>query len=107
MRFSLLFYSSMLIIFLVTGTLLWTAASAVGAVHSVEKLVKDYFALASFQIEAWTLLKACFIGGLVLVLIGTGANVLLALIYNLTSDVVGGVEVTVLAEDTGRRRQVV
>ena len=54
MRFSLLFYSSMLIIFLVTGTLLWTAASAVGAVHSVEKLVKDYFALASFQIEAWT-----------------------------------------------------
>ena len=58
-------------------------------------------------VEAWTLLKACFIGGLVLVLIGTGANVLLALIYNLTSDVVGGVEVTVLAEDTGRRRQVV
>ena len=41
MRFSLLFYSSMLIIFLVTGTLLWTAASAVGAVHSVEKLVSE------------------------------------------------------------------
>ena len=28
-------------------------------------------------------------------------------VFNLTSDVVGGVEVTVLAEDTGRRRQVV
>ena len=39
--------------------------------------------------------------------VGTGANVLLALVYNLTSDVVGGVEVTVLDEEPGRRRQVV
>ena len=107
MRFSFLFYGSMLVVFLVAGTLLWTAASAVGAVRSVEKLVRDYFALASFRIQAWTLLKASLIGGLVLVLIGTGVNVLLALVYNLTSDVVGGVEVTVLDEEPGRRRQVV
>ena len=43
------------------------------------------------------------LGGLVLVVVGTGANVLLVVLYNLISDVVGGVEVTVLEEDTSSR----
>jgi hypothetical protein len=38
----------------------------------------------------------------VLVLLGAGANVLLAVLYNLTSDVVGGVEVVVLEEEPAR-----
>ena len=37
-----------------------------------------------------------------LVLLGTGANVLMAVLYNLTSDVVGGIEVSVLEEQPGR-----
>jgi len=37
------------------------------------------------------------------VMVGTGCNVLIAVIYNLISDVVGGVEVTVLEEDSTPR----
>jgi hypothetical protein len=38
--------------------------------------------------------------------LGTGANVLMAVMYNLTSDVVGGIEISVLEEDTARRSSV-
>jgi hypothetical protein len=43
------------------------------------------------------------VGGLVLVVMGTGANVLLAVLYNLISDVVGGI-IVVFEERPTRRR---
>ena len=109
LRFSVLFYASMLVVVLVAGTLLWVAASTVGVVDNVEKFIRELFALESFRISGFRLFTASTVGGLVLVLIGTGVNVLMAVVYNLTSDVVGGVEVTVLEEEPtgGQRRSVV
>jgi transmembrane protein DUF3566 len=100
LRFSVLFYASMLVVVLVAGTLLWIAASAVGVVDNAEKFIRELFALESFRISGFRLFSASVVGGLVLVLLGTGMNVLMAVVYNLTSDVVGGVEVAVLEEDT-------
>ena len=107
LRFSVLFYSSMLIVFIVAGVLLWGAASSFGVIDNVEKFVKDLFVLDSFSIRAGLIFRATLVGGLVLVLLGTGANVLMAVIYNLTSDVVGGIEVSVLEEETAQRRSAV
>jgi hypothetical protein len=106
LRFSVLFYLSMLVVVLVAGLLLWTAASVAGVIDNVEEFVKDLFLLDSFSIKAGLIFRSTLIGGLVLVLLGTGANVLMAVIYNLTSDVVGGIEVSILEEDTGRRAPV-
>jgi hypothetical protein len=106
LRFSVLFYLSMLVVVLVAGVLLWVAASAAGAVDNFEKFVKDLFVLKSFNLRPGLIFRATFVGGLLLVLLGTGANVLMAVIYNLTSDVVGGIEVSVLEEDTARRSPV-
>ena len=106
LRFSVLFYLSMLIVVMVAGVLLWAAASAGGVIDNVEKFVEDLFVLDSFSIRAGLIFRATLVGGLVLVLLGTGANVLMTVIYNLTSDVVGGIEVSVLEEDTSRRSPV-
>ncbi|HZQ27219.1 MAG TPA: DUF3566 domain-containing protein [Acidimicrobiales bacterium] len=106
LRFSVLFYLSMLVVVLVAGVLLWLAASAAGVLDNFEKFVKDLFALDSFHIQGGLIFRATLVGGLVLVLLGTGANVLMAVIYNLTSDVVGGVEVSVLEEEPARRSSV-
>jgi hypothetical protein len=57
----------------------------------------------SYELRGLRILRASAIGGLVLVVVGTGMNVLLVVLYNLISDVVGGVEVTVLEEDTTSR----
>ena len=40
--------------------------------------------------------------GLILVIAGTGLNVLLAVLFNLISDLVGGVRITVIEEESAR-----
>ncbi len=107
LRFSILFYLSMLVVWLVAGALLWGAASATGIVDNMERFVEDLFALESFRVNVGLLVVTCLVGGLVLVVLGTGINVLMAVIYNLTADIVGGVEVTVIETDAPARRTVV
>jgi hypothetical protein len=103
LRFSMLFYASLLVVFLVAGVLLWIVASLTGVVDNVETFIKDLFALDSFRFVGFKLLLGTVLGGAVLVVLGTGLNMLMAVLYNLISDVVGGVEVTVLEEDPGSR----
>jgi hypothetical protein len=49
------------------------------------------------------MLRGFAVGGLILVVAGTIANLLLATLFNLMSDVVGGIRVT-LGEDLRRKR---
>ena len=107
LRFSILFYLSMLVVWLVAGVLLWLLASATGIVDNMERFVEDLFALESFRVNGGLLLVTCLVCGLVLVVLGTGVNVLMVVIYNLTSDIVGGVEVTVIETEARARRTVV
>lgn len=102
LKFSLAFYGCLLVVAMVAGSLLWGAASTTGVIDNVERFVKELFALESFRFNGLLLLESTAIGGLVLVLLGTGANVLLAVLYNLTADVAGGIEVTVLEEEAVR-----
>jgi hypothetical protein len=103
LKFSVLFYLSMFVVLLVAGTLLWFGASSAGAIHSIEKFIKGLFALDSFHFRGVSILEGAALGGLVMVLLGTGLNVLMAVLYNLISDVVGGVEVQLLEEEPRRR----
>lgn len=105
LRFSALFYGSMLLVGLVAGLLLWIAAATTGVTDNVEQFIKELFAFDSFQLSGGVALRTAVVGGAVLVLVGTGANVMMAVFYNLTSDVVGGIEVT-LDEDEADRRPV-
>jgi len=99
LRFSVLFYLCFLVVLVVAGCLLWAVASSAGIIHNIESFIKDLFALDSFHFNPLNILEGTVLGGLVLVLFGTGLNVLAAVIYNLISDVVGGIEVMVLEED--------
>ena len=103
LRFSLLFYASLLVVFLVAGIILWLVASVTGVVDNVETFIKDLFALDSFHFVGFELFLGTVLGGAVLVVLGTGLNMLMAVLYNLISDVVGGVEVIVLEEDPGSK----
>ncbi len=107
LRFSALFYLSMLVVWVVAGMLLWLAASVTGVVGNVERFVADLFAVESFQFSGVLILGFSLAAGLVMVLLGAAVNVVMALVYNLTSDVVGGVEVTVLETEQPVRRTVV
>jgi hypothetical protein len=106
LRFSVLFYLCLLVVSLVAGLLLWAAASTTGVIDNFERFIKELFAFQTFSIDGALIFRSTLIGGLVLVLLGSGFNVLMAVIYNLTSDVVGGIEVAVLEEEPSRRTMV-
>ncbi len=93
-----LFSLSFVLVLLIAGVILWAAGSAVGAIGSVEKFMRA-IGFEDFRFVASQLLRGFVAGGLVLVIMGTGFSVLVAVIYNLISDVVGGIELTVLEED--------
>ncbi len=107
LRFSALFYLSLLMVSLVAGVVLWLAASVTGLVGNMERFVADLFALESFNVNGLLLFISSVGGGLILVVLATGVNVLMAVIYNLTADIVGGVEVTVAETGSAPRRTVV
>jgi hypothetical protein len=98
LKLSFLFYLCVLLVVLIAGIVLWNIATAVGAVTSIEKFIKSLFDLNSFTLHPGVILEASAAGGIILVILATGINVLAALLYNLISDVVGGVQVIVLEE---------
>jgi uncharacterized membrane protein len=101
LRFSVLLYLSLYLVVVVAALVLWVVASVVGVVDNIESFIKGLFALESFHFDALAMFRGLTVGGLLMVLIGSGANVLVAVLYNLISDVVGGVEVTVSERDAG------
>ena len=90
LKVSILFYLSVCIVLLVAGVLLWAAASSAGVVDNIESFM-DAIGFTGFRFLPGQILRGAALGGLVLVVAGTFANVLLAMLYNLIGDVVGGV----------------
>jgi hypothetical protein len=102
LKISLLFYFCIWIILLVAGTILWRVADSSGMIDNIEKFIKEIFALKSFSFEAERIFRIYAVGGLVTVVAATGFTVLLSVLFNLISDLTGGVRVTVVEEETAR-----
>src|SRR5688500_5277155 len=98
LKVSSLFFLSLVLVLLIAGVILWAAGSAVGAIDGVEKFMRA-IGFEDFRFIGSQLLRGFTAAGLVFVLFGTGLSILVAVIYNLISDVVGGIELTVLEED--------
>jgi hypothetical protein len=103
LKFSVLLFATLYLVFLVAGLVLWTAATATGLRENIEKFIGELIASEDFRILGPTMLRASVLGGLVLVVMGSGANVLMAVVYNLISDVIGGI-IVVFEERPTRRR---
>ena len=105
LRFSVLLYLSLYLVVVVAMLVLWAVATVVGVVDNIESFIKGLFALQSFHFDAVAMFRGITVGGLLLVLIGSGANVLISVLYNLISDVVGGIEITVVESDASPAKQ--
>ena len=96
-RFSLLFYLCIMLVFLGAFVILYGVLEVIGAVSSITRLIRDLFADQSFEIHGGWLFTRGLGVGLVMVVVWSLINVFVAFLYNLISDVVGGIEIT-LAE---------
>jgi transmembrane protein DUF3566 len=102
LKLSLLFYACLFVVFMVAGTLLWNLAGAAGTISSIESFIKDIGAFKTFSFSGTTIFRASFLAGLILVIAGSGLNVLLTVLFNLISDLVGGIRIAVIEEETAR-----
>lgn len=102
LKISLIFFFCIWVILLTSAVLLWQVVSSSGIIDNVESFVEEIFALEeeSFAFEAGQMFRAYAVGGLVMVVAATGFTVLLAVLFNLISDLTGGVRITVVEEET-------
>jgi hypothetical protein len=94
-KVSIIFYLIVLLVVVVASVLLWYAADAFGTLSSFEKSIRTLFSLKSFTVHPGTVAFYTAAVGAVIAIAGTIANILLAFIYNLISDLVGGVRVEI------------
>lgn len=101
-RVSIVFYLIVLIVIVVAAVLLWIAADVFGTLPSLDKSVRTLFSLRKFHLHVGAVALFTAAAGVVIAVIGTLGNILLAFVYNLINDVVGGVRVEL--ESVGRDR---
>jgi Transmembrane domain of unknown function (DUF3566) len=94
-RFSLLFYFCIMVVIWLGLLILYQILGLVGVLRSATDLLNDFW--TGFRFHGWWIFSRLFAAGLVMVVFGAVVNLFVAFLYNLISDFVGGVEVT-LAE---------
>ena len=94
LKISFLFYLCVMVVIIGAMMILYAIVGAIGALDSLTRLIRDLFADQSFEIHGGWLFTRGLSIGLVLVLLWTLINVFVVFLYNLLSDVVGGIEVT-------------
>ena len=90
LKFSLLLFASLYLVLLVAAFSLWSAASVTGLRGNVESFVGDLVASEDFHFQGGELARASLLGGTLLVLVASGVTVLLSVLHNLISDLMGG-----------------
>jgi hypothetical protein len=99
LKVSLVFYLCALIVVLISGVVLWNVSQAFNFTHDIEKSVKTLFGYNTFTLHPKPMFEYTALAGAILAVVGTLFNLLVALVYNLISDVVGGIQIIVVTED--------
>jgi hypothetical protein len=87
---------------LTSGVLLWNVAYATGTIDNLERFFES-FGWNTFEFNGGEIFHSAWIAGLFAVVGVTGAAVLGATLFNLITDLVGGVRLTVLEEEVVER----
>jgi hypothetical protein len=83
--------------------MLWWIASATGVIDNLEEFVGDLVNNADFRFLSWQVLRTSTLVGLVIVCILTVMTVVAATFYNLFSELLGGIEITVVEQENVTR----
>jgi hypothetical protein len=102
-KVSILLYICLYIAVMIAGVLLWSAAVNSGVIDNVESFVEEVGSYQVWQLDGDEIFRRSAVIGIVLMVFGVAFNVFMAIVFNLISDLVGGVRVTILEEDTASR----
>jgi hypothetical protein len=91
------------VVVLTAGVLIWRVADSTGTIDNIERWFTQ-FGWETFELRGDEIFDSAWVIGLFLVVGATGGAVLLVTVFNLVSDIIGGVRVTVLEEEVVEQR---
>lgn len=95
LKFSLLFYLCLMLVILIGLSMLYLVVDALGFLDPVEDFLGEFWGgEAGFQIDGGFLFRMTALIGIISVALWSTLTVFFAFLYNLISDLVGGIEVT-------------
>lgn len=97
-KVGIIFHLVMFVIALVAVALLWSVANSTGTIDNVENFFES-FGWESFTFNGAALFSNFFAFGLLTAILFTALWVIGAVMFNLITELVGGVRVTVLEEE--------
>jgi hypothetical protein len=100
LKLSAAFYACLWLILVVAGFILWRVAVATGTIGNVESLFAELLASESFTIDGAQILRASAVAGLILVFAGTALTVMMTVLFNLLSEMTGGIRLAVVELET-------
>lgn len=101
-KVALVFNLFLYFVALTSGVLLWQVAQNTGTVDNIERFFES-FGWKSFVLHGGEIFHNAWVAGLFGVIGLTGLAVLMATLFNLITDLVGGIRVTVLEEEVVAR----
>jgi hypothetical protein len=97
-KVGLVFHLVLFVILLIAVTLLWGVANSTGTIDNVENFFES-FGWETFSFDGTALFSNFAVFGLLAALLGTASWVIGAVMFNLITELVGGLRVTVLEEE--------
>ena len=101
-KLSLLLSLCMWLILMIAAVIMWTVARNAGTIASIENFVNSSLSLQDWTLDGDFIFRQFGLITLLLSLGFTAAVVVASLVFNLVSDIIGGVWVSVIEEETAR-----
>jgi hypothetical protein len=105
-KVAIVFFTSMGVVLLTAGVLLWNLAQTTGTLDNVEGFFREAFQYDTFKLESEPVFKAGLTLIVLFIIVGTGMSVVMAVLFNLIADLTGGIRLTVLEREVVAREDV-
>jgi len=105
LAFSVLFHLCVFASLLLASVLVWNAADAAGTIDNIESFIQELGDYQTYEINGDAVFRAAMIIAGVLTLASSVMVVLLTVVFNLISDLIGGIRITVVEEEVVKVRR--
>ncbi|MCB1270281.1 MAG: DUF3566 domain-containing protein [Microthrixaceae bacterium] len=102
LKLALLMCLCLWVVGLIAAVVVWSVANNTGALDSLERFFNESLQLEDFQLSGDVLFRQFGLISLLCALGTTATIVVATLVFNLISDIIGGVWISVIEEETAR-----
>ncbi len=102
LKASLLLFLCLWLVSMIAAVIVWTVARSSGTIGKIESFANTNLGQDNFHFDGDFLFRQFGLIGLILTLAATAATTVASVVFNLISDVIGGIWITVIEEETAR-----